>query len=292
MNTHTQTHSRICSGELSEAQTTGAGCGLTSISDAFASAGLHPSVLVNTLTGAGHVWGVEAVTVADALASREPATTPLLRACQVEQDRRIVERSAYKLRARMQGDGKVIGDDAFREAQQSAMAALTLWRSGVTTARHDGADTLTAADASTLERHAARVAWRALVRFLSDDGIGNTIQIHGGAEDDWLCAQALPSESRRERVARLWIERHAGNRQALLQRRLAHVGGGRGRRAASLGKVGQALLLMLAGDTLDTAAAAVGFKPRGRHPAGDSLLRACHSLGLTADGFTLPRRSR
>ena len=285
MNTTTQNTVPDYSGNFSDTTTTGAGRGLAT--------GLSPAKPNTTGAGAGVLLGIEAMTVADALGGRELAAGALLAACQQQQDARIVERSAYKLRARMQGDGKAIEDCAFSAAVQDAFCAVTMWRAGVTTTRtDDGADTMTSAGAGDLEKHVARVAWRALVASLSADSVGVTLQIFGGAEDDWLCAQMLPSESRTERAARLWIERNAGNRQALLVRRMSHVSGGRGRRAQAIEKVSNALGLMLGGDSLDTAALAVGFKVRGRHAAGDGLIRAATRLGLIGDGFTIPRRGR
>jgi hypothetical protein len=269
---------------------TGAGRGLVSMADQFAAAG--GSIVEKISTGAGHALGVEAMALADALASREPATTPLLAACQQLQDKAIIERSAYKLRARMLADGRQVPSDAFTEAMQAAAAAVVMWRQGVSTIRtEDGGESVTLHEGA-IERHVARVAWRALVSFLSQDHIGNSIQLTGGAEDDWLCAQMLPGESRRERAARLWIERHARARQSLLVRRLSNVTAGRGRRAQAAQKAANALGLMLGGDSLDDAAQAAGFNPRGRHRAGDALLQALRRLGLVSDGFSIKRRSR
>ena len=277
----------------------GAGGGLVSMAEAFASS-VGSIVEMASTTGAGAVYGIEAMTIGEALASGavagdarcSTAYPSLMFQCQQQLDTRIIERCAYKLRARMQGDGKVIEDDSFRDAIQHAAYTVTLWRSGVTTARgEDGADKLTP-DGGEREKHVARVAWRALVASLSNDGLGNTVPLVGGAEDDWLCAQALPSESRAERLARHWISRHTHTRQARLVRRLSHVSGGRGRRAQAIEKVQNALGLILGGDSLDAAAAAAGFKPRGRHPAGDSLLRAANRLGLIPPGFSIPRRGR
>jgi len=295
MNTSSKSAGADYSANLTESTTTGTGPGfnperggLNSVAFAFASV----KVTTESATPAGEgvrVIGADAMTIAQALAGCEQATTPLLAACQVQQDLRVIERSAYKLRARMQGDGKTVSDDSFREAQVSACHAIMLWRSGLTTTRNDGEDVLTAATGER-ESHVSRVAWRALVAFVSNDGLGSTIQIHGGAEDDWLCAQVLPSESRTERAARIWIERHATTRQDLLSRRLSHVSGGRGKRAQAVEKVGNALALMLGGESLDTAADLAGYKQRGRHISGDGLLRAAKRLGLIGEGFTIPRR--
>lgn len=293
MNTTEQNTKLDYSGNLYNHTTkgTGEGRGLATIGDALTAAGVTIGK-DKSMMGADAVQGIEAMSVCDALSSWERAATPLLAACQQQQDCRIVERSAYKLRARMQGDGKVIEQDNFRDAMQSAFHAVTLWRAGVTIERgNDGGDHLTG-DNGQREKHVARVAWRALVSALSTDALGSPIQIHGGAEDDWLCAQMLPSESRAERVARHWVERHATGRQMLLARRLGNVSTGRGRRAAAVDKVGNALALMLGGDSLDVAAAAAGFKVRGRNAASDALLQACKRLSLIGGGFTIPRRGR
>ena len=190
----------------------------------------------------------------------------------------------------MQGDGKTVELSSFEAAIQDAFCAVVMWRAGGVMVRDaNGCDTLGAGD---LEKHVARVAWRALVASLSTDSVGESIQIMGGQEDDWLFAQILPSESRAERKARWAIEARAGSRQMELVQKMADIGAGRGRRKAAVEKVGNALGLMLGGDTLDQAAAAVGFKVRGRHAAGDSLLRAAKRLGIIGDGFTIPRRGR
>ncbi len=263
----------------------GTGAGLASVGDALASAG----VPLTTSPGAGRALGLEGMTMAQALASCERPAGPLLLAVQGQMDLAIATRSARKLAGRMLADGHDVGQDRIKDAIGAGCLALACWRAGVTITRGtDGGDVVMSG--AVAWELAARVAWRGAVAFLSADNLGDTVPLMGGAEDDWLCAQVLPGESRTERAARRWIERHAGQRQNLLARRLANVSTGRGRRAAAVDKVGRAAAFLLGGDAMEAAAAAAGFKARERHSAADTFLQAAKRLKLIPGGFTARMR--
>ncbi len=230
--------------------------------------------------------------MAAALASCERPAGPLLQAVQGQIDLAIATRCALKLQMRMLADGHAVGHDRLQDGIAAGAFALACWRSGVRLVRDgwDGGDIITQGE--VIPDTAARIAWRGTVTLLSGDNFGESIPLTGGAEDDWLCAQALPSESRTERAARLFIERHAGQRQILLRRRLDTVTPGRGRRAAAVDKVGNAAALILGGESLQAAALAVGFKDRGRSSATDAFLQAAKRLKLIAPGFTARLRGK
>lgn len=246
--------------------------------------------------------GVEARSIASALASIEWAAGDLLFSVQGLTDLQLARRVAFKLAGRMQADGRrftsPLGEDInVREIIASACYALAVWRS--TGRGSEGCDgdgwqgqwftnpvsadgdgwTEAARVKVVLPIHAAaRVAWRAAVLAMSDDNLGESIPLHT-VGDDWLYAAALPGESRFERLVRWDIERRALGRSALLIRRIESMKAGRrGRR--SYDRVGHAARLMLSGDDCDTAAARAGFKSSGRTSATARLHRAMRALGL------------
>jgi hypothetical protein len=101
--------------------------------------------------------------------------------------------------------------------------------------------------------------------------------------------------SRDERAARLLFERARAKRPALLARRveILKAQGGRGKRADLIDKVHRAAVLLLHGESVDTAAASAGFRASGagRHTmrAGDMLARAARRLGFRVQ-FNLRQR--
>jgi hypothetical protein len=214
--------------------------------------------------------GMEARSVASALASCERPAGALLLECQGQCDLQLAERCVRKLDARMQADGRErLNDATLRDAIGAGVLALAVWRS--TGRGADGAG----------ETLAARVAWRAVVLSISADSFGESVALHSVSED-WLFAQALPRESRVERLVRWQVERFALGRSALLVRRVEALKarGGRGRRAQAVDRVGHAARLMLAGDNVDTAAARAGYKSSGRTSAANRLARALRACGL------------
>ena len=174
----------------------------------------------------------------------------------------------------------MVTEDERKEATAEAACALTRWR-----ATGAGCD-----DAP--EALAARVAWRAVVRELSRDWLGESIPLCT-VSDDWLWFnRAQGDESRTERAARLIVERLAKTRHTRLLRRMANLPPGRGKRKEAIERVGRAAVFLLQGERLDTAAAMAGFRPSGATRAGDRLVRSVVRLGLIGEGFALRRVHR
>jgi len=252
--------------------------------------------------------GLAARSVGAALASCEAAAGPLLRECQGQADLALVRRCAFKLAGRMELDGRrfvrPLGDDPnIRDAIGAGLRALVVWRAGAGVARDaDGgervefaalpavgqADAAWQRDGERVEylTAAARVAWRAVVESISADTCGESVPLSSIGED-WLASVAMPGESRAERLARLKVERMAAGRAALLVRRVEAIkaSGGRVRRSAD--KIGHAAALLLAGEPLDAAAAAAGFKASAKRggrgggtSAGDRLCQALRRCGV------------
>jgi hypothetical protein len=214
--------------------------------------------------------GMEARSISSALASVEQAAGSLLLECQGQFDLQLAERCVRKLDARMQADGRErLNDAILRDAIGAGVLALAVWRS--TGRGADGAG----------ESLAARVAWRAVVLSISADSFGDSVALHS-VSDDWLFAQALPRESRVERLVRWQVERFALGRSALLVRRVEAIKaqGGSGRRAQAVDRVGHAARLMLAGDNVDTAAERAGYKSSCRTSAANRLARAMRACGV------------
>ena len=297
---------RFSSTEFELTPERGHGRGLGSLGEALTLAGLAG---VGAVAVPVPALGMAARSVADGLASGETPAGELLRECQGQADLHLAERCLVRLARRMAGSGRVVeppkvagvavrdnqgrehlrqavtGGDEWREAVAAGATALAVWRA--TGLGVDG-------EPETL---AARVAWRAVVRELARDWLGESIPLCTVA-DDWLWAnREQRDESRTERAARLRVERLAGRRQGLLARRLDNLPAGRGKRAETIGKVGTAAKALLAGESLDTAATVAGFKAHGRHKAADHLLTACKRLGIVqpvrdGEGFVVRMRTR
>jgi hypothetical protein len=251
------------------------GAGLASLGDALVDAGL-----VSAPSSRRMDLGIEAMTITEALASAAQPAGPLLLECQGQRDLALARACCSKLVRRMAADGREVSEDSQRDAVAAGVHTLAMWRK--TGAGADGA-------AETL---AARVAWRGVVTELSRDHYGDSVQIHT-VSDDWLWFNAAQSdESREERAARFKVQRAASTRQNRLTRRLASMPGGRGKRAAVIERVGNAAAMLLAGETLDSAAAMAGFtgNEAGRKKPSDRLIQACKRLGLVGDGFQIRRR--
>jgi hypothetical protein len=242
--------------------------------------------------------GVEARSVGAALASCEAAAGPLLRECQGQADLALATRCAFKVARRMERDGcrfvHPLGDDAsIRDAIGAGAAALTAWRAGEghlpCPGEADGAWQRDGAGVKHLLA-AARVAWRAVVASISADTCGESVPL-SSLSADWLAAIPMPSESRAERLARLQVERMAARRAGLLVRRIAAIkASGKGLRGLA-DKIGHAAALLLAGEPLDAAAAAAGFKASAKRggrgggtSAGDRLCQALRRVGVRVVG--------
>ena len=217
------------------------------------------------------------------LASGEAPAGDLLLECQGQTDLRLAANCVHRLAARMAGAGRMVTEDERMEATAAAACALTVWRS--TGAGCDDAP----------EALAARVAWRAVVRELSRDWLGESVPLCTVA-DDWLWFnRAQGDESRTERAARLIVERLAKTRHTRLLRRMANLPPGRGKRKEAIERVGRAAVFLLQGERLDTAAAMAGFKPksdRRNGGAGDRLVEAVKRIKLIGDSFAIRRVHR
>jgi hypothetical protein len=243
------------------------------------------------------VFGLGAMPISSALASCEWATGPLLREAQGQADLVLATRCALKLARRIEGDGRFfsrpLAEDAnVREGISAGVAALAVWRSGRQPRLPSGGRMCWQGGQLLRMETAARICWRAVVESMSSDGLGESLPLSSIAED-WLASMAMPSESRRERLVRLKIERAARARSRLLVRRVEALKaiGGRGRRAMVCEKIGCAARWLLEGEDLDRAATLAGFKAvagrgarGGGHSAGDRLIRACSRVGLRVVG--------
>jgi hypothetical protein len=181
---------------------------------------------------------IEAMNVAQALASSEQAAGPLLLEAQGQSDINLARACVRKLVARMAADGRPVSDTTKEDAIGAACLALTQWRQR----------------GEIGERLAARVAWRAVVDEISDDTFGDSIPVHT-ISDDWLWFnRAQGDESRIERAARLKVERMARTRYSRLLRRMNNLPPGRGKRKEAIERVKRAAMFLLQGERLDMAA--------------------------------------
>lgn len=201
-------------------------------------------------------------------------------------DLELATRHARHLAAIIRYHGREVGEAAIADAIGAGACALTVWRN---TGRGVDGEPAT---------QAKRVCWRAVVRSLSDDKLGDAMALHSLSED-CLFAAALPCETARERVIRWGIERRAPGRAVALGERVEALkafftprrgGETRGRkRFAVIDRIGQAAAFMLAGLDVDTAAARAGFKSYDHCTAGNSLSRACRRLGVVGDARVIGR---
>jgi hypothetical protein len=198
-----------------------------------------------------------------------------------------------RLAAAMRRDGRECSDTTKADAASAGALALARWRA--IGARHPQA---------RLRGTVGAVAWRAVVREVASDQLGDAVTLANMTAEDWH-GSALPlpqlrgDDSRGDRASRLLFERARAKRVGLLQRRLASLtaAAGRGangaRRREAVERVGRAVLLLLHGDNLDCAAVAAGFTAsQGTHGtvrAGDRLLQAARRLGLGVQ-FTVRQR--
>lgn len=295
----------------------GPGRGLQSVGDALTQAGL-PDATAPVVRG--HALGVDAMTVAEALANRERPAGELLRACQVQLDMATADKCLSKLAQRMAGAGRIVerpavervivrdglgradvrqrmlGGHEWRDAFGAALVALQVWRE--TGAGAEGEPMSAAGFESSMVdgvrrvrvyTPASRVAWRAIVRALARDTFGESIPLHS-ITDEWLWHnRELRDESRAERAARLRVERLAVSRQALLLRRLDNIPAGRGKRAETVAKIRTAAIALLNGARLDEAATVAGFKSHGRHKAADHFATALRRVGFNLRGHARQR---
>lgn len=246
---------------------------LVSVEAALTAAGITQPITTTTRVP------VEAMSIAQALASREQAAGALLLEAQGQLDIALARACMRKLVARMAADGRPVSDTTQADAVAAGCMALVQWR----------------ANGGEGERLAARVAWRAVVDEISADCLGDAIPVHT-VDDDWLWFnRAQGDESRLERAARLSVERLAKTRHARLLRRMANLPPGRGKRKEAIERTGRAAVFLLQGERLDTAAAMAGFKTktdRKTGGAGDRLVEAVKRIGLIGEGFAIRRARR
>jgi hypothetical protein len=251
----------------------GPGRRLQSLGDALTAAGIGDTDAPAARAGAA------SMTVRELLASGESPAGGLLLECQGQADLTLAGNCVSKLAARVAGSGRVVTEEERKEAMAAAACALTVWRTTGTDCDNEP------------ETLGARVAWRAAVRELSRDWLGESIPLCT-VSDDWLWFnREQRDESRTERAARLRVERLATTRQLRLLRRLDNLATGKGQRAAVIDKLQAAAMALLSGLRLDEAATLAGFKASGRTGAGARLLEACWRLGLIADGFAVRRHA-
>jgi hypothetical protein len=237
---------------------------------------------------------LDGLPVSVALASRFQPVGPLLQAVQGQRDLAMAKRQARKLVATMQRNGSEPSNATEGDAIGDGVLAVLRWRQTFGPVHIN--------DTATL------VCWRAVVASIARrDLLGESLDTiaagdgdGGGVDYDTLTASALPlpqlcgDASREDKAARLLFERARAKRAALLARRFEALAvGATGRRRQAIERIHRAAVLLLHGETLDNAAAAVGYhaagQGRGFHRAGDWLVRAARRLGLR---FTFNLRMR
>ncbi|PWU21754.1 MAG: hypothetical protein C5B50_00950 [Verrucomicrobia bacterium] len=249
--------------------------------------------------GAGNLRGVsesclDFLPIGAALQSRCIPAGYLLQEAQGQEVLAIARRQAAKLKASMRGDGGGMSDTTEQEAISAGVSAVVAWRNG---AELDGA-----------ERGAAGVCWRAILKAVASDSLGDSvesIEAWRGADDsgadcwDKLTGSALPLPplcgdcSHEDRLTRLLFEQTRAKRPQLLARRIESLKlrGGRGKRAELIDKLHRSAVLLLHGESVDKAAIAAGFRASGQTRAGDYLFRAVRRLGFHVQ-FTARDRQR
>jgi hypothetical protein len=236
--------------------------------------------------GAVHVSAeyLDRLPLGAALGARAIPAGPLLAEVQGQQVLALARRQAARLQRSMLWQGRGMSEATAADAAADGAAAVVAWRNGQ--------------DMDGAERGAAGVCWRAVVRSVGQDTLGESIEGwrgQDGGADCWdnLTGSALPlpallgDGSRAERAARLLFERARAKRPALLARRVEEIKaarGGRGKRAEVIDKLHRAAVLLLHGEPLDAAASAAGFKASGSGShaarAGDRLMQAARRLGF------------
>jgi len=207
--------------------------------------------------------------------SRAQPGAVLLLECQGRRDLAHCTALARKLGAKVRCHGGEFNAATEADAIGAGALALTRWRNGE------------AVDGGGIG--AGAVAWRAIVASVARDHYGEQVAF------DWFTPEALAGsalplpgtyETRQDAATRLRFERTRAQRPARLAKRIEYLAsmGGRGRRRELVERVGRALLLLLHGADLDSAATGAGFKASGdgRHKvrAGDMLARAVRRLGF------------
>ncbi len=216
---------------------------------------------------------------------------------QGQADLALTARLAARLAASMRRDGRDMSTTTQADGASAGLVALARWRS--INAKFP---------ARRARGTAASVAWRAIVKEVSTDGLGEHCQPCGLPSDvelSNLIASALPlpplrgDESRDDRASRLRYERARARRAARLAARFQSLAVGTGangeRRRQAVERVGLAVRAILRGESLEAAATAAGYKASGtgrlRRTAGDTLFNAVRRLGFKVQ-FSLRVRGK
>ncbi len=213
-----------------------------------------------------------------ALGTQFTPAGPLLREAQGQRDLARAQRQAVKLLGTMQRNGARTSNATESDAIGDAVLAIALWRAQ--------------AGPYYPGESVSLVCWRALVASVArQDMLGETIDVWQ-ADFDSLTGSAAPlpallgDATRDDKASRLLFERARAKRPGLLAKRFDTIRqgkAGRGKRGEAIDKIQRACVLLLHGQSLDTAASLAGFKPSGtgRHAqrAGDRLIRAVRRLG-------------
>ena len=203
---------------------------------------------------------------------------------QTREDVALVGRFAKLLKTKIEDNGGKVSATMEEEARGAGAAAVVAWR--------NGALPCPAVPGERVPQAVAVVAWRAVSDELSRDDKGHTVEL-STVSDEWLAAAVEPLavaclagyESRSDKAARLLRERGAARRKAALPGKMDNLRHGHGRRVQLVERVGAAAARLLGGDSIDAAAAAVGFKARlhggkVKEQAGVQLARAARAVGL------------
>ena len=204
----------------------------------------------------------------------------------VEQPRRVavvVKDASGRDSVRVRWDG----GEEWQRAAAAGLAAVVAWRNGAL-------DCPTVPGARVVDAVAV-VAWRGVVDELSRDDIGRTVEL-SAVSGEWLAAAVHPDaaelvagmETRDDKAARWLRERGQAKRKAALPSQMENLKHGHARRVALVERIETAAGRLLAGDTVDNAARAVGFRDGGgksKRSAGDALAAAARAVGLNFSLF-------
>ena len=203
---------------------------------------------------------------------------------QTREDVALVGRFAKLLKTKIEDNGGKVSATMEEEARGAGAAAVVAWR--------NGALPCPVVPGERVPQAVAVVAWRAVSDELSRDDKGHTVEL-STVSDEWLAAAVEPLavaclagyEERSDKAARLLRERGAARRKMALPGKMDNLRHGHGRRVQLVERIGAAAARLLGGDSIDAAAAAVGFKARlhggkVKEQAGVQLARAARAVGL------------
>src|ERR1035438_1477 len=123
---------------------------------------------------------LDCIPVVSALPGRVQPCGPLLLEVQGQYDLHLAEGQAAKLAKSMRQDSKLCSDTTIQEGVSAGLSALAEWRAG--------------ADVEGREGGASRVCWRAVVREMSRDTWGDSVEMSAFSPES-LAGSALPLPS-------------------------------------------------------------------------------------------------